>query len=251
MRGKGNLTVFRKDLRKQALGVEDDTMIVFWNNRNARRKQSGTLIYWFKEFIDKVGHDKAKLVMHTEPQDPHGQDLYAILEELDLKEGQVSLSVQKVPPEMLARLYGASDLTINISDAEGFGLSTLESLSCGTPIMVTMTGGLQEQVTDGEDNWFGMGIQPSSKAVIGSQQVPWIYEDRISKEDFLECLTDLYNAGPEERKKMGLAGRGHVLKNYNFLQFKENWAALMLEIHENYSSWEDRKEYTNWRMATL
>ena len=26
-----------------------DKMVFFWNNRNARRKQSGTLIFWFKE----------------------------------------------------------------------------------------------------------------------------------------------------------------------------------------------------------
>ena len=37
--------------------------------------------------------------------------------------------------------------TVGISDAEGFGLSTFESLACETPIVVTMTGGLQEQVT--------------------------------------------------------------------------------------------------------
>ena len=41
------------------------------------------------------------------------------------------------------------DCTISISEAEGFGIPTLESLSCGTPIIVTMTGGLQEQVTNG------------------------------------------------------------------------------------------------------
>ena len=40
-----------------------------------------------------------------------------------------------------------------------------------------MTGGLQEQVTNGKE-WFGWGIQPASKAVIGSLQVPYIYEDR-------------------------------------------------------------------------
>ena len=46
--------------------------IFFWNNRNARRKQSGTLIWWFKEFLDEVGHDKAMLIMHTDARDPHG-----------------------------------------------------------------------------------------------------------------------------------------------------------------------------------
>tara|TARA_Y100000592_G_scaffold101148_1_gene186035 strand:+ start:14911 stop:16170 length:1260 start_codon:yes stop_codon:yes gene_type:complete len=241
----------RKSFRNQAFEVDnDDTMVVFWNNRNARRKQSGSLIYWFKEFIDEIGHDKAKLIMHTDPGDPHGQDLYSILNELGLKDGQVTLSVQKLPPEMLARLYAAADLTVNISDAEGFGLATLESLSCGTPIVVTMTGGLQEQVTDGE-NWFGQGIQPSSKAIIGSQQVPWIYEDRICKEDFLEAMRELYNAGTEGRKKLGQQGRAHVLKNYNFNSFKENWVNLMLKTHEDFGSWENRKEYTNWRLAAI
>ncbi len=47
-------------------GLPEDKIIFFWNNRNARRKQSGSLIYWFKDFLDKVGHDKACLLMHTD-----------------------------------------------------------------------------------------------------------------------------------------------------------------------------------------
>ena len=212
----------RKTFRKQAFQVDDDEkLVVFWNNRNARRKQSGTLIYWFKELLDIIGEDSAKLIMHTEPHDPNGQDLYAILSELGVKEGQIALSNQKIPPKMLANMYAAADLTVNISDAEGFGLATLESLSCGTPILVTMTGGLQEQVTDGKGNWFGQGIQPTSKAIIGSQQVPWIYEDRIRKEDFLEAMKDLYEIGHEERRKLGDLGRNHVMNNYNFKNFNK------------------------------
>ena len=80
-----------------------------------------------------------------------------LIEHLGADKGQVFLSTTKIPPEELAVLYNAADFTINISDAEGFGLSTLESLTCGTPIIVNMTGGLQEQVTDGK-NWFGWWI---------------------------------------------------------------------------------------------
>ena len=117
--------------------------IFFWNNRNARRKQSGTLIWWFKEWLDKVGHDKAMLMMHTDARDPHGQDLPHIIEHLGVNDGQVLISTKKVSQEELAIMYNAADFTINISDAEGFGLSTLESLSCGTPIIVNMTGRYQ------------------------------------------------------------------------------------------------------------
>ena len=171
---------------------DPDKLIFFWNNRNARRKQSGSLIFWFKEFLDKIGHDKASLVMHTEVKDPNGQDLQAIINELGLMNGQVLFSQQKVPPDKLALIYNVVDCTINISDAEGFGLATLESLSCGTPIIVNKTGGLQEQITDGE-TVFGVGLEPSSKAIIGSQQIPWIYEDRLDGKDVIEALEKIYN----------------------------------------------------------
>lgn len=228
----------------------EDHFLVFWNNRNARRKQTGSLIYWFKKFIDKVGHDKATLLLHTDPKDPHGQDLHAILNELNLKDKQVLLSTDKLPPEHLGALYNAADLTINISDAEGFGLATLESLSCGTPILVNMTGGLQEQVTDG-DSWFGIGIQPSSKAVIGSQQVPFIYEDRLNEDDVVYALEEIYNMSKEERKELGMKGRAHVEKNYNFKDYKLNWEKVMRDFHEKHGSWDDRKDYKRFREHTF
>ena len=179
------------NIRNNTLPPTDrDKVIFFWNNRNARRKQSGTLIWWFKEWLDKTNnHDKAQLIMHTEPKDPHGQDLEQIILHLGLDEQrQVLLSTDKIPPENLSGIYNMVDCTINISDAEGFGLATLESLSCGTPIIVNMTGGLQEQITDGKE-WFGIPLYPSSKAIIGSQDVPYIYEDRINKEHFFSAMT--------------------------------------------------------------
>ena len=214
----------------------------FWNNRNARRKQSGTLIWWFKEWLDKVGHDKACLVMHTDARDPHGQDLPHMIEHLGVNRGQVILSTQKCPPEQLAALYNMSDYTINISDAEGFGLATLESLACGTPIIVNMTGGLQEQVTDG-NQWFGWGIQPSSKAVIGSLSVPYIYEDRINQQDFEKTLTKALKQSKQRYKTMADAGIEHVNRNYNFETYQNSWVNFMTEVTNKHGSWDNRKNY--------
>jgi len=220
----------------------DDKFVVFWNSRNARRKQSGTLIWWFKEFLDRVGHDKACLIMHTDVKDVHGQDLEAIIHELGLVNGEVLFSREKVDSQALAAMYNMADVTVCISDAEGFGLSTLESLSSGTPIIVNMTGGLQDQVTDGE-NWFGVGIEPSSKAIIGSQQVPYIYEDRISKEDFIAALTKIYEMSPEERMALGATGRDWTQDRFNFDKFIESWDELLTSVYNEKGSWEDRKGY--------
>ena len=188
--------------------------------------------------------------MHTDPHDVHGQNLTHIMEHLGLNEGQLYFSTAKMPPEKLGEVYNSVDCTINISDAEGFGLATLESLSCGVPIIVNMTGGLQEQVTDGE-NWFGIGIEPSSKAIIGSQDVPYIYEDRINKEDFINALTQMYEMSPEERSSLGMAGREHVLKNYNFDKFNNDWIKTIDETIETCGSWETRKNYDTYKFTEL
>ena len=45
--------------------------------------------------------------------------------------------------------YRAADLSILPSQSlEGFGLTALESLACGTPVLVTPVGGLQEVVSE-------------------------------------------------------------------------------------------------------
>jgi len=225
---------FIEDTRNRSLNENDRSKVVFfWNNRNARRKQSGTLIWWFKEWLDDNNlHDKACLIMHTEPKDPHGQDLEHIIFHLGLNDRQIMLSTQKMPPEQLAELYNMVDCTINISDAEGFGLATLESLSCGTPIIATMTGGLQEQVTDGNED-FGIPLIPTSKSVIGSQQVPYIYEDRINKAQFHSALNKIYKMGKEGRKNLGMLGREHVMKNYNFYELQKKWVEVIDQVLEN------------------
>jgi glycosyltransferase involved in cell wall biosynthesis len=227
-----------------------DKKIFFWNSRNARRKQSGTMVWWFKEFLDQVGHDQATLLMHTDPRDQHGTDLPHIIEHLGVNDGQVLISADKVDSRNMADMYNAAHFTVSISDAEGFGLSMLESLSCGTPIIATMTGGLQEQITDGK-KWFGYGIEPASKSIIGSLQVPYIYEDRISQEDFNTAMKKALEIRPAAYKKMATNGLEHVAKNYNFDNFGKKWVDLMDKITKKHGSWETRKGYDCWHLLEV
>ena len=211
---------------------------------------SGSVLWWFNEFAEEVGPEKVQLIMHTDPKDQHGQDLEQIINHLEADDGRIVLSTQKVPPEILSILYNFADCTVNISDAEGFGLATLESLSCETPIIATMTGGLQEQVTDGE-NWFGVGLEPSSTAIIGSQNVPYINEDRISRESFMQAMRKMYNMTPEERSELGKLGSQHVQKNYGFESFNKRWIELIDKVIEEHSSWENRKKYQTWHLKEI
>jgi glycosyltransferase involved in cell wall biosynthesis len=153
-------------------------------------------------------------------------------------------SKEKLPPKQMNMLYNLADCTICVSDAEGFGLSAMESLACGTPLISTLTGGLQEQITDGK-NTFGIGLKPVSKAIIGSLSVPWIYEDRVSGEDVVDAMFKMYKMSNKDREKLGDLGIKHIQDNYNFEKFQEKWVEIMLEVYEKYGSWENRRNHDN------
>ncbi len=159
------------------------------------------------------------------------------------------LSPLKYASDRMAMLYNSVDCTINISDAEGFGLSTLESLACGTPILVNKTGGLKEQISDGK-NEFGIGIEPSTRTIIGSQTVPYIYQDRVSKEDFIEGLKKIYSMPKEERQILGQLGHNHVVKNYNLNDYSKSWQKAITSLHKSGGSWSNRK-HKNWEIIEL
>lgn len=248
-----NMDVFKKLDNPEVLRFKKnnfgDKTLFFWNSRNARRKMSGSVIWWFAEFLEQVGKDKACLLMHTDPKDPNGQDLEAIIAELGLTNGEVRFSMSRSTSDQMSLMYNAADCTICISDAEGFGLSCLESLACETPVIANMTGGLQEQVFDGETE-FGVAIHPASKAVIGSQQVPYIYEDRISKEDFISALKKIHFMSSQERETLGQKGRQHLLANYNPNILVKKWDDLFTKLNNEKGSWETRK-HQRWTLEEI
>ncbi len=78
---------------------------------------------------------------------PQRDTLLALTKELGLAD-HVSFPGY-LPEEELPFLYSASDLTVVPTRAlEGFGLATIESLACGTPVIATPVGGSVEILGD-------------------------------------------------------------------------------------------------------
>ena len=113
-----------------------------------------------------------------------------------------------------------------------------------------MTGGLQEQVTNGTE-WFGWGIKPTSKTIIGSLQVPYIYEDRISQIDFEKTLTKALKQPKTKYKKMSEAGIKHVKDNFSFEMYEKQWVDFMDRVVAESGSWKTRKNYKRWHLLEV
>jgi glycosyltransferase involved in cell wall biosynthesis len=234
-------------LRKKSFG--DKKFVCFWNNRNAGRKQSGTLIFWWAKFLEKVGKENAVLLMHTEPKDPVGQDLEAIIQKLGLTNGEVIFSNQKLDHRDVAMLYNISDVTTTISYAEGFGLSVGESLCCETPVVAVKTGGITDQMTDGTDV-FGWLLEPTVTCVVGGQDIPYINEDRISEEQFVNAMLEAYNQPKSELQEVGKKGRAYMEKNFNAKDYVPAWDKVFTDTMNDFGSWPNRN-YQRWTVGSF
>jgi len=210
--------------KEEILAEHKDKFVYFYNSRNARRKMTSDVIRFFKETLNKVGQDKAFLLMHTNPFDQEGANLIEVCKMLDVKPDQIAFSNQIVPPEQMAAFYNIADTTINISNNEGFGLSSAESLMCGTPVISVRTGGLQDQNYDeATGKEFGVSILPKTKSLTGSQQIPYIFDCRCTDEDMLNAYLRMYNMPKEEREELGKQCAAHARNLFKIDNMIKSW----------------------------
>lgn len=256
---------------RSKMGIAEDDFVVFYNARNIRRKHTSDVLLAFKEFVNGLPKEKANkcvLLMHTQPLDENGTDLYATQDAL-LPECRIIYSSTQVHPKILNYAYNIADVTINLASNEGFGLGTAESVMAGTPIIVNVTGGLQDQcgfkkhdgtfltVDDYSEEWgsnndakykeFGdwaFPVFPAVQTMQGSIPTPYIWDDIASYKDAAARLLEVYELGYEERKGRGLAGREHFLKDETMLSATNMSNAFIKYIDTALEQWTPRKRFT-------
>jgi glycosyltransferase involved in cell wall biosynthesis len=227
------LDVIDEQLTKTILGGKEYNFILFYNNRNIRRKQPSDVIYSFNAFCDKLTKEEASkclLLMHTTPVDNNGTDLLAVVDAL-CPNYDVRFTNTKIEQETLNQLYNLSDCTINIANNEGFGLATAESIMAGTPIIVSVTGGLQDQcgfdytaddyiniktlhkTKDAVPGSWVVPVWPAAINLNGSPLTPYIFDDRVNDDDVAEAIYTVYKQGKEKRKEVGLEGREFAIQH--------------------------------------
>jgi glycosyltransferase involved in cell wall biosynthesis len=221
--------------RKEMFGDKDYNFVIFYNSRNVQRKRTSNIMLAYKAFCDnltKEESNKCVIVLHTEIKQDAGTDLLAVKEAF-CPNYNVMFSQAKFSPDDMNVLYNIADVTINLSSNEGFGLSTAESIMAGTPIIVAVTGGLQDQIgqtkDDGSPIEFGLHfgsnnvgkykkhgiwaypVYPPVQCIQGSIPTPYIFDDMTRWEDAAEGFMYWYLAGDEKRTIAGAKGREWAL----------------------------------------
>lgn len=230
------LETISEDVTKFVHGEKKYDFVLFYNNRNIRRKQPSDVIYSFKLFCDQLPKEKADkclLLMHTSAVDDNGTDLPAVIN--DLCPYDVKFTGLKLEQDKLNEFYNIVDCTINIANNEGFGLTTAESIMSGTPIIANVTGGLQDQMGFNftEDDYITIGslhdrdkskhlvlegewvipVWPSAINLNGSVPTPYIFDDRVNDNEVAEAIMKMYKLGKKKRKEKGLKGREFMVNN--------------------------------------
>ncbi|HYN80965.1 MAG TPA: glycosyltransferase family 4 protein [Gemmatimonadaceae bacterium] len=73
-------------------------------------------------------------------------------------------TVGELPLPELAQLVASAHLLVSAAPHEGFGITTVEALSAGVPVLVTRTGIHDEIVQPGVNGWFWSGLPDETAA---------------------------------------------------------------------------------------
>jgi len=198
--------------------IDPDSFKFFFCGENWRRKRVDKLCHAFSILKHEKEVGDAKLVLHTSAGPSRGDSFFGgwdiasgpqsqgpdpMLDIYDLSLGEdVHItkmhSAQFIPDEQLATMYSGSDAHVLPSGGEGFGMTLLESMACGTPCIVTDLK---------EARWLcqnsALYVEPEGKELMRYGEVL----KTPSAEDMAEKMLEMYEMSESERGKMAEKGK--------------------------------------------
>jgi len=133
-----------RELRR-SLAIPDGHKILLFVGRLAREKNVDELI----RYMAKLKEDPVTLLLVGDG--PYRKELEHLAEKQNVAE-RIRFAGM-VPPEDIAAYYRMSDLFVSASTSETQGLTYIEALACGLPLLCRADSCLDEVLVDGENGW--------------------------------------------------------------------------------------------------
>jgi glycosyltransferase involved in cell wall biosynthesis len=245
-----------------------DAFIVGCVARNQHRKNLPRLVKGFAQFVhkNKLSPKEAKLIMHMDWNDAMGWKFPNFVEQYISKDYLMDPLMgfldggEAVTEKDMAHLYNCMDVFVLPTAGEGFGIPTLEAMSCGVPICVTnYTTGWElvksEDAANEDIPMFPLGghfndAGPNGRDHLEEEDICergillpykdmwWDTPARAapqraicSEKAICEAL-DYYYHNPDKRIAAGKAGREHAKKYYSWDVIGKKWINWANEIAE-------------------
>ena len=234
--------------------------------RNQHRKNIPRLVKGFAQFVKKnnLSPDQAKLILHMDWNDamgwklPHFAQNYGIEEYLMPPLMGTLDAGQAVSEKDMAQLYNCMDVFVLPTAGEGFGIATLEAMSCGVPICATnyttsweliksedpenedipmfpLGGHYNDCGPNGrdhleEEDFCERGILLPYKDMWWDTPVRAAPQRAICSENAICEALDYYYHNPDKKLAAGKAGRKHAKAHYSWDVVGQRWIDYVNKI---------------------
>lgn len=190
----------------EEVGIPEESPLAVYVGRLVPRKGVDTVVEAMALLPERVG--ACLLVVGGEPGSGESLRLRALAEDLGVS-GRVHFAGSR-PPGELRRYYGAADVAVSVPHYEPFGMTPLEAMACGTPVVGSRVGGVQWSVADGET---GLLVPPRDPQALAERLLRLLLDGTL-------------------RDTMGLAARRRVEGTFAWEGVAGGAAAVFLEVAE-------------------
>ena len=157
-----------KPLARAALGLAPDERIILQLGRMVRRKGVETAIRGFARLQRDHGIAARLVVVGGESDEPDPRLTPEIgrLQAIAAEEGVAErvMFVGRRGREALKYYYSAADIFVTTPWYEPFGITPVEAMACGTPVVGSNVGGIKFSVRDGETGYLVAPNDPAALA---------------------------------------------------------------------------------------
>jgi glycosyltransferase involved in cell wall biosynthesis len=196
---------------RQQLGFDQDEFIILQLGRMVPRKGVDNVIRALS-ILQRQYQVQARLVVvggNAERPDPVTTPelgrLMGLSQSLGIEQS-ITFTGQR-PRDQLRYYYSAANVFVTTPWYEPFGITPVEAMACGTPVVGTAVGGIKTTVVDGETGYL---VPPSDPETL-AERLAWLHQH------------------PQAAQRMGWAGMRRAYQNFTW----RNVATQVANIYEN------------------
>jgi len=145
---------------KQAIGTDGKPLVLFVGRLDPLK---GTdLLLYAISMLNETSDSELLIVGGESQEEPEMERLKGLTKQLGLTD--LVRFEGSIPHNKLPLYYNAAEVLVMPSYAESFGLTALEAMACGTPVIAARVGGLASLINDGSTGYLVPWHRPDAFA---------------------------------------------------------------------------------------